>query len=431
MEEGKVEDIVNLRFTHKEIPITDLKKVTFKENCKTLKEIHSLDLVKECVILQTCNRVEVYARVSAQDLTKAKLELAEHWRQKTDIKKERFYQVLRISLNSQALSHLMKLTSGLESMVVGEDQILGQVQKGFEEAKKCGTVGSFLSTTFSKAIKVGKKVRLKTKINKGSVSIGSAAVKLLEESFGDLKDKKIIIIGAGETGGLVGKALASRSYAVIFVANRTFERGFRLAKMLGGKAVRFNKFKKLLTKVDAVVVATAAPHYILTRKLLQEILEKRNRKQLFIIDLSQPRNVEESVASLSYVKLRTIDDLRGIAETNLRKRHREIEKAKAIVEKELQHLDSMLKQEQAEPIISALLHKAEEVRQKEIKHAMRLIGELTANQQKVIDDLTFILIERILHYPIKNLRKAAANGDENIISVVQKLFNLNLSLETN
>lgn len=422
--EGEIENIVNLRFTHKEAPVTLLEGVTFKEPCKILKEIHALDFVKECVILQTCNRVEIYATFSEQDLAKAKSEIAEYWWQKTGFGKEKFYPALKESFNSQALIHLMRLTSGLESMIVGEDQILGQVQKALEEAKKCGTIGLLLKTSFEKAIKTGRKVRIKTKINKGAVSIGSAAIELLEETFGDLKDKKIIIIGAGETGGLVGKALASRKHAVIFVANRTYERGVKLARMLSGRTVRFNKVKDLLAEVDVAIVATAAPHYVLTKKLVQKVLLKREGKKLFIMDLSQPRNVEESVSILPNVELRSIDDLRGIAKTNLKMRHSEIEKAEALVKRELKNLESILKQEQAKPLISVLCNKAEEIRRKEMKKALRLLGKLNDGQQKVIDDLTLVLIERVLYHPVKNLRKAAVNGDVETMLVAKKLFNL-------
>jgi len=422
---GEIKNIINLRFTHKEVPITVLERLTFKEPRMILKEIYTLEFVKECLILQTCNRVEIYVAVSEKDFKKVGSEISEHWRQRIEFDQEKFYHGLRVSWNSEALSHLMRLTSGLESMIVGEDQILVQVQEAFEEAKKCGTVGPFLKTIFEKTIKIGRKVRLKTRINKGSVSIGSAAVKLLEDTFGDLKYKKVIIIGAGETGRLVGKALASRRCTAIFVANRTYERGVRLARMLGGHAVRFNEVKDLLAEVDVAIVATAAPHYVLTKKLLQKVLEKREGKKLFIMNLSQPRNLEESVANLHSVELRNIDDLHAIAKANLKIRHREIEKAEAIVKNELNRLELMLKQEQTKPLISALCSKAEEIRRKELKKALRMLGKLGDDQQKVIDDLTLVLTKRILHHPIRNLRNAAVNGDVNTISVAQKLFNLN------
>lgn len=427
---GEVRNIINLRITHKEAPIAVLERLTFKEPRRMLKEIRALESVKECVILQTCNRIEIYAAVSEQDVTKARSEIAEHWRQRAGVEKEKFYQTLKASFNSSALSHLMRLTSGLESMIVGEDQILGQVKEAFEEAKRCGTIQTHLKTIFERSIKTGRKVRLKTRINKGAVSIGSAAVELLEETLGDLKDKKIIIIGAGETGGLVAKALASRKHAVVFVANRTYERGARLAEMLGGHALRFSKIKDLLAEVDVAIVATTAPHCLLTKNLLLGILDRREGRRLFIMDLSQPRNVEETVADLPNVELRNIDDLRGIAETSLEMRLREIEKAQAIVESELNHLRLMLKKEQSKPIVSALCNRADEIRQKELKKAFRMLGKLSADQQKIIDDLTLTLIERILYHPIRNLRKATLNGDINTISAAQKLFNINPSRGT-
>ncbi|NIQ07689.1 MAG: glutamyl-tRNA reductase [Candidatus Korarchaeota archaeon] len=289
---------------------------------------------------------------------------------------------------------------------------------------KCGTVGPILETSFEKAIKTGRKVRVRTRIDKGAVSIGSAAVDLLEEALGDLKDKRIIVIGAGETGGLVGKALASREHAVTYVANRTYKRGVRLARMLGGQAVRFNKVKHFLACVDAAIVATAAPHHVLTKKLVQEALDKRKSGALLIMDLSQPRNVEESVANLPNVELHDIDDLRGIAEVNRKMRRREIKKVEIIVQNELKRLELTLKRKRAEPLISALCNKAEEIRRKELNKALKMLGKLDDDQRKVVDDLTMVLVKRILHHPFMNLRKAAVSGDIDTISATRELFNI-------
>jgi glutamyl-tRNA reductase len=422
----EISGIINLRFTYKNVPVTVLEKLTFEEPREVLKDICALGHIHECVVLQTCNRIEIYAVTAENFISEAAVEIAEYWRRRSNFGREEFYQNLEQSFDYEALIHLLRLASGLESMIVGEDQILGQVQKAFEEAKECGTVGWILKTIFEKAIITGRKVRFKTRINKGTVSIGSAAVELLEESLGSLRDKKILIIGAGETGGLVGKALASRKHAVIFMANRTYERGVRLARMLGGYAVRFDKIKELLATVDAAIVATSAPHYIITKRLVEEILEKRMGKKLFIMDLSQPRNVEEEAANLFNVELRNIDDLRGIAEKNLEMRRREIEKAESIIKDELKRLELILKRERAEPVIAALCSKAEEIRRRELKKALRMLGEISDKQQKVINDLTLVLIEQVLYEPILNIRKAAINGDFDTILVAQKLFDLNL-----
>lgn len=421
--------IVNLRFTYKNVPVIMLERLAFKEPCEMLGEMCALNHVEECVILQTCNRVEIYVATPERHLGEMVTEIAEYWRQGNKIDKEEFYQRLEKSFNTEALIHLLRLASGLESMIVGEDQILGQVQKAFEEAKMRGAIRWVLETAFEKAIKTGRKVRLETGINKSAVSIGSAAVELLEETLGGLKNKKIIIVGAGEIGSLVGKALASRKHSTVFVANRTYERGVRLAQMLGGFAVRFDKVKDLLVSADVAIVVTSAPHYVLTKSLIQEVLEKRNGKRLFILDLSQPRNVEEGVANLPNVELRNIDDLRGIAETNLEMRRREIEEAEAIIKDELKLLELTLKRERAESIISALCGKAEEVRRRELEKALKMLGEMNDKQLRVIDDLTLVLIERILHHPILNMRKAALNGDVDMISIAQRLFNLSPSIQ--
>ncbi len=424
-ENGETNRIFDLRFTHKKTPITALEALTFNDLHRTLEKIHALNYVRECAILQTCNRVEIFAVVPEQKLMKATSEIAEHWRQRAGLDKETFYLTLEKSTDSKALIHLLRLTSGLESMIVGENQILGQVQEAINEAKKCGTIGPFLQTTFEKAVKTGRDVRLKTGINKGAVSIGSAAVDLLEKVSGGLNDKKVIVVGAGETGGLVGKALALRKQAVLFVTNRTYDRGVRLARMLGGQAVRFNKLSGLLTHVDAVIVATAAPHYVLTKELVQKILDNRKGKKLLILDLAQPRNVEESVADLPNIELRNIDDLRGVAERNLKMRLIEAKKAETIVETEVRRLELMLKRKQVEHLISAICCRAEKVRCKELKKALKMLGKFDASQRKVVDDLTQKLTERILYSPILKLRKAAESGDSTKVLFAQELFDLN------
>ncbi len=415
---------VNLRVTHKKASIPILEALAFKNFPKALKEICALEGVKESVIIQTCNRVEIFAVVPREQWLTVGAEIAEYWRRRAGFNSEHFYNIFEETSDSEALIHLLRLVSGLESMIVGEDQILGQVQDAFNHAKENGTVGSILDKVFDKAIKVGRDVRTKTNVSKGTVSVGSAAVGLAEEILGELKDKKIIIIGAGETGELVGKALAARENAVIFVANRTYKRGVELAKVLGGQAVKFDKVNEFLTAVDLVIVATSAPHSVITKNLLGGVIEKRKGKKLLIIDLSQPRNVDEDVSNFPTVELRNIDNLRGVAQSNLEMRLKEVEKAEEIIQDEFKSLELMLQREQAEPVISAIYNSAEEIRQRELAKALKMIGNLDDKQRRVVDDLTQILIKRILRNPVENLRKAAENGKTNVISTVRELFNV-------
>jgi len=415
--------IVNLRITHKNATIPLLEKLTFKDPCVASKEICALRNVHECIVLQTCNRVEIFAVVSDDSLIKAKADIAEYWRSKTKFDSEDFYRLLEESFDLEALAHLLRLTSGLESMVVGEGQILGQVRDALENAEKAGTVGAILRTIFKKALTVGRNVRNETKIGKGSVSIGSIAAQLIEKLLGKEEGKKILIIGAGEIGEVVGKALAARKHVIIFVANRTYERGVRLANILGGHAVRFDQIDTLLKEVDAVIVATSAPHYVLTRSRVEEALSDRKRK-LVIIDLSQPRNVEESIANLPDVKLYNLDDLREIARANLESRLIEVKKAEKIIQDELNRAALLLRRVRVEPIISAVYNRVDEVRRKELARALKMLGNVSTKQQKVLNDLTRSLVERTLYYPIMNLRKAAEEDDNTLISAFQKLFNL-------
>lgn len=418
--------IINLRFTHKKVPIEILERLTFDESKKVLQDLIRLEKIEECLILQTCNRREIYAVSLSKHIVEAASDIANYWISTKNFNKEEFYLYLEISYDSEALNHLLRLASSLESMIVGEDQILGQVRKSFLEAKTSGTVGQILNIAFEKVLNTGKKIRHKTNINNGAVSIGSAAVKLIEESLGTIKEKEIMIIGASEIGTLVGKALSARKHPVIYVANRTFEKGKRLAKKFGGFAVVYDNFKKLLTSVDVVIVTTGAPHYIITKRLMESVLRERKGKNLFILDLSNPRNVEASVAILPNVEVHNIDDLRGIAELNFKLRCDEIKKGEKMVKEELKQLLLKLKSERVDSIISALTQKIEENRKEELDKALKMLGDLNQKQRNIINDLTIVLVKRILHHPITIMKKAAQKEDLDMISRAQKLFNINL-----
>ncbi len=436
-----LERIINIRTTHKKASISALEGLSFSDQEAVLKDIRSLDHVLECLLLQTCNRVEIYALVSSEDEDSWKPEITRYWQQKIGIELSDFRPLIEISTGSNAVLHLLRLSSGLESMIVGEDQILGQIENAFEEAKKCGAISSVLQKIFERAIRTGKIIRSKTKINKGAVSIGSVAVNLLDECVHNLTGKKLMIIGAGETGTLVRKALAARKLNTTIVANRTYERAVKLANSFGGEAIHFDNLKRSLTSVDAVIVATSAPHYVLTHSLVAEVMKHRGENKLLIVDLAQPRNVEESVSHLPNVDLRNIDHLRGIADINLRRRLREAEKAEMMIEDELQQIMFILKKDKVEPIISAIYSKVEEIRQKEVGKALKMMKginnshghsqeERCRRYEKIAEDLSYVLIERLLSNPITNLRRAAMDDDFEIVSIAKKLFNIKISEES-
>ncbi len=417
--------LLNLRVSYKNTTIEILEKLTFKKINEVLKDIHKFKFVEECLILQTCNRVEIYIITPNKYLIEAVTSISEYWRRKTNFSKENFYKNLIKSLDDEVLYHLLRLTSGLESMILGENEILGQIISAIELARKHSTIGPNFDTIFDKALKTGRKIRIQTKLNIGAISLGSVIVKLLKKFFNELKTKKIIIIGAGEIGSVIGKSLISRNLNITFVTNRTYNRATRLARMLGAKALRFDNIISILPEIDIAIVATAAPHYVLTDKLFKEVEGKLTEKKLIIIDVSQPRNVDPKIDKKPYIELRNIEDINEIATRNLDNRHKEIEKAEKIINKELENLQKILKCKLSEPVISSLCNEVEHIRRKELEKAFIMIGDLNEKKRLIINNLTHVLVKKILFQPILNLRKAAINNNLSLIKDAQKLFSLN------
>jgi glutamyl-tRNA reductase len=271
-------------------------------------------------------------------------------------------------------------------------------------------------------------VRSETGINKGAISVGSVAVELAGSVLGTFEGKNFLVMGAGEMGTLVAKALARRSLSAIFIASRTYERAVRLADLLSGKAVKFDKLSEALLDADVVICSTSAPHYLLTKELVQEVMNKRrNPSDLFIIDISNPRNVEKSVQDIAKVKLYNLDDLQCIADKNKEERQKSAEKAEKIVDEELILLERDVKAQSVRNVISFLLSKAEEVRQKELTKAFSMLQDANEREKKIIDDLTLILLKQTFIPIVENLRKAAVNGDKETIEQAVKLFGIDAS----
>jgi len=418
--------IVSLCATHKRASVPLLEALTFKDWQKAMERLHAMDFVEECMILQTCNRVEVYAVVSKVSIMDAVNQLIKFWSLHAEVSHDIVLRVVEVFHGRETLEHLLLLASGLESLVVGEDQILGQIRTSYVESKKLGTVGPFLEKVFMKAVNVGRRVRAETGVNEGSVSISSVAVDLGEKSLDDLSSSVVGLVGAGEAGTLAGEELRRRGVKTVWVANRTFERGVRLAEKLGGRAIRLGEAYNHLSETDLVIVATSTPKPILTCDEVERALCNRRRaSRLLIVDISQPRGVEEAVGTLSCVDLRNIDDLRAVVEENVNRRLLEAAKAREIVSEELGHLEALLKKLVAEPLVSSLCRRADGIRRRELLKALKMMKALDDKQRVVVEDLSRVLVERILQLPIEKLRLAALNGDESLLSAVEKLFNLN------
>jgi len=365
------------------------------------RRCQSDDGIAEYLYMKTCNRSEIFM------VCKPSIDI---------LSRTNFI----IDQDTEALKHLLRLASGLESMILGEDQILGQIKDARKKAIKECSIGPVLRTVFTKAIHVGQLVRTNTHINQGTVSIGSAAVELAESVHGDLKCKKVLIIGAGKMGTLVAKALVEKKLKAIVVANRTYQSAVKLASELEGYAINFNKLHEAMKDADVVISATGAPHPILTYDQVKKSVLPENLTSLVMIDLANPRDIDEEVKNLG-VKLFNIDDLRGIADNSVKIRQLEVSNVEKIIEEELKLLFKSLKHLEVEPLISNIRICAEEVRQAEIKKAYKMLGDLNG-KEKIVDDLTQVVIDRIFYDVIKNLRKAAEQDDSLTIKAAEKIF---------
>ncbi len=404
-------EIANLVVSHKKASLEEIERA-WHGDCRSLIErVLSYPNISECAILMTCNRVEVY--VVGNDTEKTLKEFAKLMH----VSK----RVIEIHRNDACLEHLLRVASGLESMMVGEDQILGQVKDFYNISKEYGGVGNILDIAFSKAIQVGKKVRKLTGINRGSVSIGSAAVELAENRLGTLTGKEVLVVGAGEMGSLVVKALAHKDCKIL-IANRTFSKAEKLASEVGGKAIPFDKLERYMVESDVIITATSSKGHIITNEMLKDVMAVR-QDRLLIIDIALPRDVED--VDIPDVELYTIDHLKEISEENLRRRLKEAKKAEKIIAGELEHLKIMLDEMKADSAISAMYSRAERVKKEEV---LELYNKLAARYGidesvlPILEKFVNSFLKKYLRTPTIRLRMAARSGNESLVEASEYLF---------
>ena len=393
--------ILNIRVDHKTADISKMERSSQKLDI-LFNNILEMYQVNEYLKIKTCNRVEIYLVLEECNIE--------------NLRSNDFV----IESDDNAMRHLLRLSSGLESMIIGEDQILGQIKDAKKKGIQEGCSGQVLQTIFTKAVHVGQVVRKKTKINEGSLSIGSAAVELAESVHGDLKCKKVLIIGAGKMGTLVAKALVEKKLKAIVVANRTHDKAVLLAKELKGSAIHFDKLDEALIDADVVISATGAPHPILTYEKLKDVVPDFNISKMVMVDIANPRDIEEDVSKLG-VKLFNIDDLRGIANRSRKMRETEACDAEKIVAGEMVLLKRSLKHLEVEPVISNIRITAENIRLNETQKAFKMLGDMNGNE-KIVDDVTKVVVERLFFNVIKNIKEAAENDEKNVIEAAETIF---------
>ena len=400
-------DILNTRVTYRDSPIHVLERFAFRDMGEAYREFRRHPEIGECVILQTCNRVELYS--TGSDLPRIK----RAWASLTGLREGDFDGNLECSEGDGACRHLLRVASGLDSMVVGEEQVLGQVRGSISAARRAGSSGQTLNTLFEKAVHAGARIRSASGIGSGGVSVGSMAVRLADESSGGLESKRVLVVGTGETASLVAKSLSRRG--VDFeVSSRTVRRAGAFCQSLGGRPVRFEDALDELPAYGVVFVATSAPYSLVTP-------ERLSGADMSILDLSNPRAVSEEVASVPGVSLMNLDQIAAMVERNVRGRMEKAGMAEEMVEEEAGALEASIKRLGAEPLVERVFKGTEAVRKRELQKALKMLG-LDERGERIVDELTRAVAEGILAPPMNSVRRASKEGRTDVLDAADGLF---------
>jgi glutamyl-tRNA reductase len=383
--------------------------------------------VEEGIIFSTCNRVEVFTR-SAEIVP----DLREFIHDYFGLDSSSIDQHLYEHQDANAIRHLFRVASSLDSMIVGEPQILGQVKEAYAVARSVGALNSHMDALLSRSFAVAKRVRTETSVGSSAVSVASIAVDLAKKIFGSLEGKHVYLIGAGKMSEIAARHLIAHGAGAIFVANRTHERAVELAKKFNGSAIRFEQLYDVAAEADIVITSTGAPHHIFRREHGEMFLHRRKNKPMFFIDIAVPRDVDPAVNELDGIFVYDIDDLQSVVTSNVADRQREAARAEEIINVEVQRFLERLDTLDVVPTIVSLQDHVETIRQAEIDKARGRLGKLSPEQELAVESLTRGIVNKILHTPITALKSAAKDAKQKdpeattIIELVRKLFNLNI-----
>ena len=407
--------------SHKTAPVEVRERLAFNSDAlrAALTSLVGRQEVNEALILSTCNRVEVVAE-SADDRLIREF-LCEFHQIPHDSVSKHLYSFR----NVDAIRHVFRVAASLDSMVIGEPQILGQVKEAYRIASDAGTVGMHLSALMNRAFAVAKKVRSETGISQAAVSVSYAAVELARKIFGDLSGKTVMIIGASKMGELAAKHLKRAGVSSVLVTNRTFERAVELAKVFEGAAVPFEHFADHMVGADIVITSTGAPHFIIGKNLAEQVIHRRKNKPMFFIDIAVPRDIDPTVNEIDNAFLYDIDDLQQVIDANLKERLKEASRAEEIIAGEVEAFCLKMQGREVVPTIVQLRETLEKLRRDEIERNRRHLKDLSPEQQEALDQITKSLVNKILHPPIEQLKKLAHDPQgPDIADLIRKIFNV-------
>jgi glutamyl-tRNA reductase len=378
--------------------------------------------VREAAVLSTCNRVELYACV--HNAPAAADQIKDFLSSFHGMPRQEFEQSLFIHNGEDAVRHVFRVSSSLDSMVLGEPQILGQIKDAFDYALGKKTTGVLLNKLMKKAISTAKRVRTETKIAENAVSISFAAVELAKKIFTDLADKSFMLLGAGEMAELAARHLMNNGVRDVMVVNRTYDRGCELAREFNGRPVQFEDFLSELVHADIIICSTGAPAYILHKDQMHKVMKDRRHRPVFIIDISVPRNIDPEINKLDNVYLYDVDDLQEVVDTNIHGRRVEAEKAEKIIDEEVEKFLRWMSSLDSVPTIIALRQKADEIKSEEIGKLRSRIPGLDEEKIKAVEYMATAIINKLIHPPTVALKEDTEDRDE-LIAMIKKLYGIN------
>lgn len=417
--------VLLLGLSHKTAPVEVRERFAFGDgvSARLMGELVAQPGIDEALILSTCNRVEflVQADVGSDPTEEIFSFLQSRGRAELEKVKPFFYRYT----DRDAIRHLFRVASSLDSMVLGEPQILGQVKEAYLAAKNVGAVRGHLDFLLNHAFRVARRVRNETGIGQMAVSVSYVAVELARKIFGDLKGRSILIVGAGKMSELAARHLKRAGAAHVYVTNRTHERALEMAARFQGEAVEFDRLLELLTQVDIVISSTGAPSFILTKNTAEGVIAARKNRPIFLVDIAVPRDIDPEINSIDNMFVYDIDDLQQVAEANLRERRREADGAEQIIEEEVEKMVHRLKTHEVRPTILSLQEELERVRMAEIERFRSKLGPLTPEQEQAVEGLTRSMINKIAHPPIAHMKQLASHPDGlHFVEFVKRAFNL-------
>jgi glutamyl-tRNA reductase len=423
--------IVNIGMNHETAPVELRELMAVGEHTidEVMGTIRTIKDIKESIVLSTCNRVEIlFTTDNEKEATESIIDFLCRYSQ---ISREKLLQLLYIYNDQEAIRHIFRVGASLDSLIIGEPQILGQVKEAYRIAVNHKSSSVILNKLMHRTFSLAKKIRTETEISGSAVSISFAAVELGKKIFGDLEGKKVLLIGAGEMAELAATYLVHNRVDKIKVANRTFRRAVEVADQFHGETISFEEIGNQLLHIDIVITSTASPVPIIFSDQVKKAMKGRKNRPLFFIDIAVPRNVEPRVNEIENAFVYTIDDLKGIIEFNLTKRKDEAVKAERMVDEEVIKFSEWLKTLDVVPTIVALKEKSKKIRQIELKKTLSSLGNLTPKQRKSVENLALSITKKVLNDPIVFLKSKENRSSRNLyLDIARRLFNLDSNNNT-